>query len=333
MRVSFLLPCHNAAATLSDAITSLEQQSCPDFEVIAVDDGSSDDTLGILEQWRARDARVHVHSQLHAGIVAALTKAAQHATGDIIARMDADDIAHPRRLERQLALFDADRHLAACGTGVRYFPRAIVRAGALAYEQWLNGIVSSDDVAREVFVECPIAHPTMCIRRSVFEQVGGYQDRGWPEDYDLVLRLYASGARLANVPEVLLDWRERVERASRTDPRYDATAFRRCKVSYLRRTLLCGRNGVVVWGAGPVGKAFARELIAQGEQVRAFIDIDPRKIGQTVHGARVVMPAQIDEYRDSLVVAAVGNATARFEIRAAVRDAGLVEGTDFIAVA
>jgi glycosyltransferase involved in cell wall biosynthesis len=332
-RVSLLLPCYNAALTLPDAIASIEQQTFRDYEVLAVDDGSTDATPALLHRWRERDRRVTLLSQAHAGIVAALTRALEAASGEIAARMDADDVAHPQRLTRQLQLLDNDSGLVACGTGVRYFPAEAVRDGARRYEQWLNTIQSSADVAREIFVECPIAHPTLCLRRTALDAVAGYADRGWPEDYDLVLRLFAAGLLLANVPEVLLDWREQPRRASRVEARYQPDAFRRCKVHYLRRTPLAEKNGVLVWGAGPVGKAFARELTAQGSVVRAFVELDARKIGQTIHGAPVVAPDRLACYRDALAVAAVGQPNARAEIRAALAAAGWREGVDFIAVA
>jgi glycosyltransferase involved in cell wall biosynthesis len=332
-RVSILLPCHNAAATLPETIASLAAQTFIDYEVLAVDDGSTDDTAALLERWSARDSRVRVLTQTHGGILAALIRALDAANGEIIARMDADDVAHPQRLTRQIELLEEHSDVAACGTGVRYFPRAAVRDGARRYELWLNAIHSPADVVRDIFVECPLAHPTLCARRAALVNVGGYAEHGWPEDYDLVLRLYEAGCPMANVPAVLLDWREQPQRASRIEPRYQPDAFRRCKVHYLRRTLLAHRDGVVVWGAGPVGKAFARELSAQSAVLRAFVDLDPRKIGQVIHGAPVIAPAEIGRYRESLAVAAVGQPHARAEIRAALRGAGWREGVDFIAVA
>jgi FlaA1/EpsC-like NDP-sugar epimerase len=163
--------------------------------------------------------------------------------------------------------------------------------------------------------------------------VGGYQDNGWPEDYDLVFRMWTEGIAFAKVPEVLLRWRERIDRTSRTDTRYDEDAFRRIKVHYLKNTLLNGHAGVIVWGAGPVGKAFALELKSQKVSVRAFVELDPRKIGQTIHDAPVIAPDGLPEYRDSFAIAAVGLPNAREEIRAVLNEQGWVEGKDYVAVA
>nr|PZN89989.1 MAG: glycosyl transferase family 2 [bacterium] len=402
-RLSILLPCRDAARYVGDAIASLEAQTFTDYEVLAVDDGSADGTAGLLEAWAARDPRVRVIRTPRRGLVPALAAALAAARGEFIARMDADDVAEPERFARQVALLDARPDVVACGTRVRYFPREAVRDGARRYERWLNSLIEPEDLARDIFVECPIAHPALVARRAAVLAVGGYRDPGWPEDYDLVLRLWAAGGRLANMPEVLLHWRERPDRTSRTDPRYSPDAFRRCKVHHLRRTLLraapggaggarpapasdgsgapgadegpapgagdvpapgagcgpgSGRDGghaasgggdvhpgsrrgdrraavrpAVVWGAGPVGKGFARELLRQGVPLAAFVDLDPRKIGQAIYGAPVVSPAQIHRFRGALALAAVGSPGARDEIRAALTAAGWREGADFVAVA
>ena len=90
---------------------------------------------------------------------------------------------------------------------------------------------------------------------------------------------------------------------------------------------------MVVWGAGPTGKLFARALEVEGVRIRAFVDVDERKIGQSIRGAPVLPPAGIEEYRDAFCVAAVGQLGAREEIRAELAALGWREGIDFVAVA
>ena len=145
-----------------------------------------------------------------------------------------------------------------------------------------------DTVAANIFVECPLAHPTFMFRARVLAEAGGYRDRAWPEDYDLLLRLWRRGHRFVAAPRVLLDWRDDPGRLSRTHPAYSLAAFRACRVHHLRRSVLRGRSGVVVWGAGPTGKSLAREFARQGVRVQAFVEVDPRKIGQQIHGAPVL---------------------------------------------
>jgi glycosyltransferase involved in cell wall biosynthesis len=350
-RVSVLLPVRDGAACLPEAIDSLRNQTLEDYEVLAVDDGSSDDTPALLEEWAARDPRVRIVRQPARGIVTALELARADARAPYLARMDADDISEPRRLEAQLGLMERAPALVGCGTGVAYFPPDCVREGALRYQEWINAAVTPEEIAREIFVECPLAHPTFFLRADAVEAAGGYRDLGWPEDYDLVLRLWSAGGRLAKVPEPLLRWREGPDRLSRTHPRYGPNAFLACKVHHLGRTILRGRDGVVIWGAGPVGKAAARALQAPAAafspppRVLAFVEVDPRKIGQEVHGAPVLdaqAAVRIGRsgaspnglYRARVLhLAAVGQPGARERIRATLEEAGLKELEDFVAIA
>lgn len=215
----------------------------------------------------------------------------------------------------------------------RVLPARAGAGGARRSERWLNGLVTAEAAARDVFVECPLPHPTLVARRKAVELAGGYRDRGWPEDYDLVLRLWAIGGRFRNVEPVVLRWREHPARASRTAPAYSQEAFVRCKVHHLRRSLLAGWEGVVVWGAGPVGKAFARELRRQGEGVCAFVDVDPDKIGHTVLGAPVVPVEEAPRFAHAFALGAVAGEEARERIRAVVAAQGRREGADFVAAA
>ncbi len=329
--VSILLPCRNATSTVAEALASLTTQTFENFEIVAVDDGSVDGTLTLLDGWARRDARIRTFQSPQRGMVSALNEAASRSSGELLARMDADDIANPTRLERQVEFLGMHTDIAACGTGVSYFPRRLIRVGARRYESWINGIISPTAIERDLFVECPIPHPTLVVRASAFHQLGGYRDAGWPEDYDLILRLWEAGYRIGKVPEVLLRWREHPDRLSRTDPRYADDAFRRCKVHFIARRI-AGR-AVVICGAGPVGKAFARTLLANEHRIAAFIELDRRKIGQTIHGAPVLPWSAIGRYRDAYALAAVGSPDARWEIREHLLAAGFREPEDCCAVA
>ncbi len=331
--VSVLLPVRDGAAHLGEAIGSLETQTFGDFEVVAIDDGSTDGTPEVLAAWASRDGRVRLLRQGASGIVAALERGRAAARGRYLARMDADDVSEPTRLAAQFALMESNPEIALCGCGVTYFPGDAVREGARRYEEWLNGLVTSADIERDVFVECPLAHPTFFMKAGAVASLGGYRDLMWPEDYDLVLRLWAAGERFAKVPERLLRWREGPRRLSRTHSRYDGAAFLACKVAHLLRTVMVGRAGAVVWGAGPVGKAAARALVEVGASVLALVEVDPGKIGQTIHGAPVVDTAEGLGIRDACHLAAVARPGARERLRALLSGAGLEELRDFVAIA
>jgi len=331
--LSVLLPVRNGEGVIRKALSSISRQTFSDFEVIVVDDGSTDRTAEILQAMSKEDSRIRVLNQDPAGIVAALEFARAEAGGLFLTRMDADDGAFAQRFQRQMELMSSDRRISLCGTGVAYFPRELVRDGALRYEGWINGLTTHDALVRDLFIECPIPHPTFLMKAEVMELVGGYRAMGWPEDYDLVLRIWEGGGRFGKVQEPLLRWREGEDRLSRTHENYSPDAFRRCKVHFLLRTHLRRGRGVVVWGAGPVGKAFARELVSQGGNLLGFADLDPRKVGQEIYGVRVFHPDQALRLSGAFSVAAVGKSGGREEIRNALKAGGRVESEDFVAVA
>lgn len=330
--VSVVLPIRDGAATLDAALASLARQSLRDFEVVAVDDGSTDATPRILRGWAARDPRVRVFRTPREGIVTALQRGLAAARAPFVARMDADDLSHPERLAAQLE-FLRRTGLDGCGAQVRCFPASAVTERAAEYAAWLNAMTDWPTVAANLFVECPLAHPSLLFRAEALASVGGYRDRGWPEDYDLLLRLWRAGRRFASVPQALLEWRHGPNRLSRSHPAYSLDAFRACRVHHLRRSLLIGREGVVVWGAGPTGKRLAQEFLRQGVAVVGFVEVNPRKIGQRIHGAPVQDAGSVRASSTVLHVGAVARSAGRRAVREAAAQAGLEEGREFVSMA
>jgi len=335
--VSILMPCYNVADTVDVAITSLLGQTLPEHEIVAVDDGSTDTTGDHLADWVTRDSRVRRLSLPHRGIIPALNDGLSACRAPLISRMDADDRAHPERLAKQVAFLNAHPDVALVGCLVEGFPADEVGEGFQLYLEWLNGLVTPEAIAHEIFVESPLVHPSVTLRRAWIEQVGGYQDRGWPEDYDLWLRMHLSGARFAKVPEVLLYWREHPARLTRTDERYSADNFLRAKAHYLCQGPLHNREAVIVWGAGKMGRRLSKHLLHEKATVTAFVDIDQAKIGRTRRGRPIIAPEDLlgwwRRYDRPVVLAAVGSRGARELIRDRLNHMGLREGVDWWAVA
>jgi glycosyltransferase involved in cell wall biosynthesis len=335
--ISVLMPCYNTASTLEEALESLHCQTFSDFEIVAVDDGSTDDTAAILQDWRALDGRLQVFHQEHAGIIAALNCGLAACRAPLVARMDGDDRCHPERLARQAAFLETHEEVGVVGCLVEGFPPRQVGEGYHVYMDWLNSLVEDDVIRREIFVESPLAHPSVMFRRVLVERVGGYQEHGWAEDYDLWLRLYLHGVRFGKVPQVLLAWREHPERLTRRDGRYSVENFLRAKAHYLAQGPLARRSAVIIWGAGMLGRRLSKHLLRQGIPLRGFIDIDPRKIGRTRRGLPIVGPEKLaDWWREQdwpALLAAVGSRGARHIIRANLQALGLREAEDWWAVA
>jgi len=311
-------------------VDSLLSQTFAEWELILVDDGSEDRTLEMAHETACRDTRIRVIARPHEGIVATLQCGCAEARGDLVARMDADDVAHPDRLSRQVQFMCTNPDVAICGTGVSMTGTPI-GYGRRRYETWINALVSHEDIVREMFIECPLPHPTFFMRRTAFEAVGGYQDRGWAEDYDLVMRMFLAGMRFGKVADALLEWTESPGRLSMRDARYTPENFRALKRYYLGQRYLRGRTAFHQWGAGEVGKAWLREWDAA--KPVAVVDINPRKVGRRIHGIPVIWPDALPGPGETFIVVAVGAPTAREEVRAWLNPRGYRELTDYLFLA
>lgn len=335
--VSVILPCYNAAQTLEETLESLAAQTHKDFEVLAVDDGSTDNTADILNRWAKRDSRFKCFSRPHEGVISASNAGMLASIAPYIARLDADDRAHPQRLEKQLAFLNANPNIALVSCLVKAFPEEDVGDGFRIYLEWLNALISDKDIRREIFVESPLPNPSVMIRREWMLRMGGYQDRGFPEDYDLYLRLYLAGARFAKIPEVLHEWREHPDRITHTDSRYSLENFLRTKAYYLARGPLKGRDAVIIWGSGMIGRRLAKQLERQDMPLVAFVDIDPKKIGRTRRGKPIIAPDELEkcweQYQNPVILASVGSRGARKLIRERLNNFGYKEGMDWWAAA
>jgi len=327
-RVSILLPVYQAEATLGACLESIARQTERDFECIIVDDGSRDASLSISKP----DARFRLLAEPHRGLVATLNRGLSECRAPVVARMDADDLMHRDRLRLQLAALEQDAALCGVGSHVRIFPRADLSDGRRAYERWLNHLDSAEALARDAFIECPIAHPTLAIRTAALRRFG-YRDMPWPEDYDLVLRLLAAGERLSVVPQRLLHWRDAPSRLSRVDPRYHLDAFTACRASFLAASFLSQRGDYVLWGYGDTGKALRRALLQHDKHPCVIVELHPGRLGQRIHGAPVIAPEELPQLRGTPIVVSVAGEIARAQIRAALHAMCFAELTDYIVCA
>lgn len=334
-RISVLMPYRDCEGTIEEAADSILAQRDVALELVAIDDGSRDGGPARVAALAARHRQIVQVSTGGAGsvgIAGALRAGLAVARGALIGRMDGDDVCAPERLARQQALLATDPRLGAVGTQVAGFPDAHVGAGMARYIAWQNQLVSAEDHAREIFIEAPLCHPSVLMRRAALEEVGAWRESGGPEDYDLWLRLHAAGWGMAKVPAVLFGWRHRPGRSTFTDPRYAPERFLAAKAPHLARRLRALGRPLAVWGAGPTGKRLARALEPLGLRAQRFVDIDPRKIGRTARGAPIVGPDALVRGQETVVVA-VGTRGARDEIRPRLAAAGWVECVDYLCAA
>ena len=346
------MPARNAADTIGPALRSLQEQTLSEFRCIAIDDGSTDATAEVMRATVRHDPRFEIVSQEPLGIAETLRRAALLCAEPLLARQDADDVSHPERLARQRDFLLAHPEIGLVATGVITQSDRESTAGWKRYERWMDEAHAPREIANALWVESPFAHPTVMMRREAYDAAGGYRSDGFPEDYDLWLRMNRVSIRLAKLPDRLYRWTDRPDRASRTLPEYTTQRFLECRAHHLRRHL--GSRPVVIWGAGRDGKRASKQLLSEGLALDGFLDIDPRKIGRTVRnrpvwsasewlrqaprrasgedaGARTELPPLVEDH--PIVLAAVGTEGARELIRERLEQLGWIEGEDFLCIA
>ncbi|MBU1001872.1 MAG: glycosyltransferase [Proteobacteria bacterium] len=334
--ISVVMPAYNAAGGIGPALTSLLEQTHPSFEILVVDDGSTDATARIIAEYAARDARVCPLLLGHRGVAEAFNAGIEAARGEFVARMDADDLCLPERLERQAAhLRDhPDVGLVACR--VKFGGDRKGQAGYARHVDWTNTLTSREDIALGRFVDAPIANPSVMFRRALVEEHGGALQGDFPEDYEMWLRWLDHGVVMEKLPQDLLVWNDPPDRASRVDQRYSPEAFYRIKARYLARWLAehnPHHPEVLVMGSGRTTRKRADLLEEYGIRIRAYCDVDPRKIGKTIRGLPVLARKDIPGPDECFALPFVASVGAREDIAAYLQSRGFRLGRDYIPAA
>lgn len=334
--VSVLLPVRNGAATIERAVASIRVQTFRDWELVVVDDGSTDGTADAVEAWARDDARVRLIASEGNGIVAALNTGLAAARGEFIARMDADDESHSGRFAAQVAFLRecGNRDIGLVGCRVEFGGDRATREGYALHVDWINALLTPEEIALNRFVESPFAHPSVMFRRELVPRHGGYQAGDFPEDYELWLRWLDAGVRMAKVPRALLRWNDPPTRSSRNDSRYDPEAFFRVKAGWIARAVweIQDAPEVYIWGAGRPTRKRAGALEAHGLKIVGYIDVDPKKATDALGGTGVPVLGERDvpPPEEAFVLGYVSSRGARELIRGKLNARGYREGLDFL---
>jgi len=309
--ITVLLPLYQHGDTVGDALVSMQAQTLTEISIHVLDDGSTDDGPDIVAAAAALDPRVRLFRYPHRGIVATLQDGLSTVRSPFAARMDADDISAPERLEHQLAALVASPTTAAMDCQVHIAESGITGAGMRQYVEWANRLLSWEALRGALFEESPMIHPASLMRTEAVREVGGYLEGEGPEDYSLWLRLVGAGWRLGKVPQYLFTWSDPPGRLTRVDPRCSLRALMGLKVKMLPDLVPGVRDGVQVWGAGPTGRRLMQRLRQAGIPVVRIFDIDPRLLGRELHGAPVTSLYEFPSHSSPICLIALGQRKAK----------------------
>ncbi|MFB0925699.1 MAG: glycosyltransferase, partial [Vicingaceae bacterium] len=206
--VSIIMPVKNTVQFLEQCLDSILDQTYANWELLAVDDSSSDDSFNILQAYSEKDSRVKPFRNDGKGIIEALRLAYSKSSGELISRMDSDDIMTQNKLEVLSSnLINNGKGNLAAGL-VKYFSDTELGEGFQKYEAWLNNLIIKGNCFEEIYKECVIPSPCWMVFREDFEKCDALRPNRYPEDYDLTFRFYINGLKPIPCDTILHHWRD-----------------------------------------------------------------------------------------------------------------------------
>jgi glycosyltransferase involved in cell wall biosynthesis len=326
--VSILVPFHNTEAYITECLQSVLEQDYSNWEVIAVDDQSTDGSWKLAELFATSDHRFRILKNRGKGIIPALQTAFANSSGHLITRMDSDDIMPVDKLKHLSTslLEHGPGHLA---TGkVRYFSIRGISEGYARYEEWLNRLTEEGSNFSEIYKECPVASPCWMAFRTDLEKCGAFGEERYPEDYDLCFRFYANKLRIIPCDKILHYWRDYDLRTSRTSAHYAQNYFLDIKLHYFLMLDHHQNRPLLVWGAGNKGKAIASALSGRGLDFRWLCD-NPKKIGKSIYGKALEHYSVLRDIPGAQSIITVANPDSQHAIRQFLQSRGQLTLCDY----
>lgn len=310
--ISILMPAKNAEKYIEACIDSILNQTFKEWELLVVNDGSSDQTEQIVKNYESQDLRIQLLQNKGNGIIDALHTAFKASKGNYIGRMDADDIMHEQKLELQIAKL-VDNPGTVVTNKVKYFSDRGMQDGYLKYERWLNELIDQESHYSQIYKECVLPSPSWLMERSTLLSVGGFENLIYPEDYDLCFKLYEKGIPITGICQTLHFWRDYDDRTSRTSAHYADNRFLELKVRYFLSCDHDVNSTLCVYGAGKKGKKIAQLLIEAGAPFKWFTN-NESKLNAPIYGQQLFHENELTELRQGQVIYAIAQKTPNHEV-------------------
>ena len=330
-KVSVILPFYNAESSLERAIESIAFQSLKDFECILINNNSIDKSIEIANKWTKEDNRFILIHEKRQGVIFASNAGSETAKGTYIARMDADDWAYPNRLKLQAKFLDTHLEFGAVSSLVKHISHSENTKGFARYVDWVNSIVSYEEILNNQFVESVIVNPSAMWRKEIADKYGMYKDGNFPEDYEMWLRWLSEGVKIEKLNETTLDWYDSDTRLTRTQSIYSDSAFYRIKTKYLAKWL--EKNNpfhphIAIWGASRISRRRARLLKQYGIEIDFYIDISRKR----ERDLNIVYYNEIPSSDKVFILTYIKQMNAKDEIQIFLHNKGFLEGINYLLV-
>ncbi|GAA3589127.1 glycosyltransferase family 2 protein [Flavivirga amylovorans] len=327
--VSILIPFKNTEAYIEACLVSILNQTYVNWELLIVDDSSSDSSISIVEKFAKNEDRITLLKNKGTGIIDALRLAFKHSKGTFITRMDSDDIMHSNKLNILVnhLLNHGKQHVA---TGlVNYFCDEGIKEGYKNYEIWLNNLTKTGNNYSEIYKECVIPSPCWMIHRDDLMACDAFNPNRYPEDYDLAFRFYKHNYKCIPCDTVIHDWRDYSSRTSRTHEHYAENHFIDIKLYYFLELDYNPEKSLIVWGAGNKGKTVAKTLIKKGIPFEWICD-NPKKIGRDIYGTILKPFKTLKAIKNPQSIITVANKDAQTDIKNYMNSLGMKNIYDYV---
>lgn len=312
--ISILMPVKNTGKYLKECLDSIFNQTFKKWELIAVDDGSSDDSLEILKACENDDNRIMVFTNNGSGIIDALRHAYSKSSGNYITRMDSDDVMMPEKLQLMVQQLQTNgKGFLAVGL-VEYFSEDKLGEGYQKYTSWLNHLTRKNSNFSDIYKECSIPSPCWMVIREDLDVAGAFASDIYPEDYDLAFRFRKTGMKISGVNKVLHRWRDYSMRTSRTHEHYSDNRFARLKVMHFISQDRDENKDLILWGAGKKGKQIAK-LLTERDVKFIWVTNNPKKIGRHIYNILLEDVSTLDQFKNAQIIIVVSSPNDQNEIR------------------
>lgn len=278
------MPVRNAMPYLTACLESIINQSYTNWELIAVNDHSTDLSYNELMSFSIKDNRIKLYNNSGKGIIEALRMGLNYSTGNYITRMDADDLMPLNKLKLMSEALDKNPNSLITGK-VKYI--STTGRGYINYQNWLNDLVDNNSYFSEIYKECAVSSPCWMIKKDTLKHCGGFDSNTYPEDYDLCFRFYKNKVNIIGIKDVLHLWRDHGSRASRNDSNYYDNRFLELKTNYFFELDYNKDKTLFLWGAGGKAKNVAN-LIIEIDTSFLWGCNNAKKIGHVVYNNTLI---------------------------------------------
>lgn len=326
--VSILMPVKNTAQFLVECLESIVKQSETDWELIAIDDHSTDDSYSILTNYASKHHIIKIFKNTGNGIIEALRLAYLKSSGTLITRMDSDDIMSLNKIEiLKSNLVSKGKGHIALGK-VKYFSEERLGEGFKNYELWLNSLIEKGTNFEGIYKECVIPSPCWMVFREDLDKAGAFTPNDYPEDYDLVFRFYQENLKPIACNQTLHFWRDYSTRTSRTHEHYADQTFLDIKTKYFIKLDYNSDKNLVIWGAGDKGKTLAKILLSLKIDFYWICD-NPKKIGKHIYDQKMLPFTSLETIKNSQSIVTVANKKAQVEIESYFNQRKFIANKDY----